>query len=331
MKFLVIGTGSIGRRHFQNLWTLGFRDISVLRSKRRMDIPQRDFLELYKPKVFYDLKTALMERPSAVLICNPTSLHISIAREAIRAGSHVFLEKPLSDTKTGIKSMIQESLLRSKVVYVGYHFRHHPLTQATKKLLVSNELGDLHSAQFVTGEYLPNWHPWEDYRKGYAARSELGGGVTLTLSHDLDLIYWFFGMPKTVSAVILNTGILGINTDDIASISFTSKQCPIINSRLDFHCSPPQKNFSINGSKGSLNWDFFGNQLQLITNDGKKRIWNSPSGFEKNDMYIAEIKNFLHCIQHNVNPECDGFAGQSVLSMALLAKKAGQTGRTLGF
>src|SRR3989344_7108823 len=95
MKFLVVGTGSIGRRHFGNLLSLGYRDVAVVRSRRRMDVPQREFFRKYQPRVFYDLSFALREKPDAVFVCNPTSLHMPTARRAIRAGSHVFIAKPV--------------------------------------------------------------------------------------------------------------------------------------------------------------------------------------------------------------------------------------------
>jgi predicted dehydrogenase len=329
MKLLVVGTGSIGRRHFINLWGLGFRDIAVVRSKRGMDTLQSEFIEQYSPRTFYDLDEALADQPLAVFICNPTSLHISTARLAIKAGAHVFLEKPISDNNKGIISLLREATIKQKIVYVGYHFRHHPLIQIAKKLLVSEKIGKIQDSHFVTGEYLPNWHPWEDYRKGYAARSDLGGGVTLTLSHDLDLIYWFFGMPKTVQAVILNSGNLSIDVDDVASITFTSKQCPIVTANLNYFSRPPVKQFIINGSKGSLSWGNYRNELKMVSSEGKIRLWTLPHSFEKNDMYISEIQDFLRCIKRKILPICNGVAGSEVLKMALAAKESSNKGRTI--
>lgn len=332
MKFLIVGTGSIGRRHFGNLRSLGYRDIAAVRSRRRMDAPQREFFRKYQPRVFYDLKTALAaENPDAVFICNPTSLHVSTARSAIRAGAHVFIEKPISHTRAGIDALLREARQRRRIIYVGYHFRHHPLLKIAKRLLDSGKLGKLHTARFITAEYLPGWHPWEDYRKGYAARRDLGGGVVLTQSHDLDLIYWFFGRPLSVLADVCHSGSLGINVDDVAAMIFITGRCPITFSYLDYLARPPLKHFVISGSRGHLKWDYYRNTLRIVPPNGKVRLIKSPSGFVRNHMYLAELKNFIRCIRRGTQPAVDGEAGRTVLWMALGAKEASRKGQVVVF
>lgn len=331
MKFLIVGTGSIGRRHFKNLVSLGRHHVAVVRSKRHMDAPQREFLDKYRPQVFYNLKAALVGKPDAVLVCNPTSLHVSTARLAISAGSHVFIEKPISHTRAGIDSLLREARKRKKIIYVGYHFRHHPLLKIAKLILDSGKLGRLHAARFATGEYLPAWHPWENYRKGYAGRSDLGGGVVLTQSHDLDLIQWFFGKPKRVGAAVRNSGALGIDTDDSAAITFAAVKCPVVMSHLDYLTRPPTKNFVISGSKGNLYWDYYKNELRFTRPDGKMRVMKSPAGFERNDMYVAELQDFIGCIRRGTGPASDGYSGWSALEMALRAKESSLRQRMVKF
>lgn len=322
MNILIVGTGSIGRRHFQNLYALGFRKLAVVRSKHRMDGPQSEFFAKYRPRVFYNLVTALREKPDAVLVCNPTSLHVRAARAAIRAGAHVFIEKPISHSRSGVAGLLREARRQKRILYVGYHFRHNPLLKTVKRLLDSGKLGKLHSARFVSGEYLPGWHPWEDYRKGYAARRDLGGGVVLTQSHDLDLIYWFFGKPRLVGADVRSSGELDIPVDDIAVITFATPRCPVVVSHLDYLSRPPVKEFTISGSRGRFEWDYHGNFLRLVFANGKARTIKPPASFERNDMYVTEIKDFLRCIRQGRKPETDGQAGAAVLEMALGAMGA---------
>lgn len=317
MRILVIGTGSIGRRHFRNLHALGFRDLAVVRSRRRTDAPQREFFTRYRPKVFYDLRAALAEKPDAVFVCNPTSLHVPAALRAIRSGAHVFIEKPISHSRAGVGALIHEARQRKRILYVGYHFRHHPLLKTAKRLLDAGQLGKIHSARFVTAEYLPGWHPWEDYRKSYAARRDLGGGVVLTQSHDLDLIYWFFGKPRLVTACVRSSGALGIPVDDIAVMTFKTPRCPVVVSYLDYLSRLPVKGFAISGSRGLLEWDYHGNFLRLAPVRGKARVMKTPRGFERNDMYLAELRDFLRCMRQGKQPATNGEAGAAVLNMAL--------------
>ena len=329
MKFLVVGTGSIGRRHFGNFWSLGYRDVAVVRSRRRMDVPQREFFRKYQPRVFYDFSIALREKPDAVFVCGPTSLHVATAFRAVRAGAHVFIEKPISHSLAGVDQLIHEARRRRKIIYVGYHFRHHPLLKTAKRFLDSGKLGRIHSARFVTAEYLPGWHPWEDYRRGYAARRDLGGGVVLTQSHDLDLIYWFFGKPKSVTAVVKNSGTLGIDADDVAAITFNTPRCPIVVSHLDYLSRPLVKQFAISGDRGHLEWRSHANELHFTAANGKIRIMKTPRGFERNDMYVAEAKDFIRCLTQGGRPATDGAAGRAVLEMILAAKQASRRKRAV--
>lgn len=327
MKFLIVGTGSIGRRHYKNLLALGYRDVAVVRSKRRMDQPQKEFFAECRPRVFFDVKKALAEKPDAVFVCNPTSLHVSTARSAVEAGAHVFIEKPISHTSVGVDQLLREAARRRKVVYVGYNFRHHPLLKIAKRHIDRGVIGRLHSARFVTGEYLPGWHPWEDHRKAYAGRKDLGGGVVLTQSHDLDLIHWFFGSAKIVSAVVRNSGALGIDTDDNAILVFSTPRCPVAASHLDYLSRPAIKHFTISGSTGSMKWDYYGNILRVKRPNGRIRVIAAPKGFERNHMYFAELKDFIRCIRYGSTPESDGRSGKAVLEMALAAKKLAKAKR----
>ncbi|MBI2055489.1 MAG: Gfo/Idh/MocA family oxidoreductase [Candidatus Sungbacteria bacterium] len=332
MKFLIAGTGSIGRRHYKNILSLGYRDIAVVRSKRHTDAPQREFFAKYRPQVFYSLEAALTGKPDAVFVCNPTSLHVSTARSAIRAGSHVFIEKPISHTRAGIDALLREARQRKKVVYVGYNFRHHPLLKTAKRILEGKKLGTLHSARFITGEYLPDWHPWENYRKSYAARKDLGGGVVLTQSHDLDLIYWLLGKPQSVAAVVRTGKELGANSvDHVASMIFTTEHCPTAFSHLDYLERSPTKHFIISGSRGRITWDYYGNTLRLIKPKGKMLLFKTPSGFERNHMYVAELNDFIRCIRQGKQPATDVAAGRVILEMALRAKEASAKQRMLKF
>ena len=121
------------------------------------------------------------------VICTPTSQHLDQTIKCVRLGINVLVEKPLFNTIDGFEELRQAVIKFNTFVYVGYMMRFHPLIEKIKTMINKNEFGKLISFQSVWAEYLPNWHPWEDYRDSYAARKELGGGSTLTLSHDIDL------------------------------------------------------------------------------------------------------------------------------------------------
>jgi hypothetical protein len=138
-----------------------------------------------------------------VLVTGPTSLHLPVATAAAEAGCHLFVEKPLADTTEGLERLEQALARHRRSLMVGYMLRFHPLLRQVKDWLADGTLGRPLHWRSTWGEYLPDWHPWEDYREGYAARRELGGGPALTFSHDIDLALWLFGPVEQGSSMTM--------------------------------------------------------------------------------------------------------------------------------
>src|SRR5919202_203120 len=194
MKCLVVGLGSIGRRHARNWAALGLGEVLVCREHGK-EHPEPLGVDA---QTFGDLDTALAARPDVVLVTNPTSRHIATARRAIQAGAHVLVEKPLGASLDGVDDLLRLAEAKTRVVAVGYNLRFHPGLARLRELLHTGAIGRPLFARAEVGEYLPAWHPWEDYRQSYAARRDLGGGAVLTLSHELDAICWLLGQPTCV-------------------------------------------------------------------------------------------------------------------------------------
>ena len=105
----------------------------------------------------------------------------------------MFIEKPLADSLEHCRELAELAAQRGLTTMMGCQFRFHPLLISLRNQLFEGRLGNVLGARAEWGEYLPDWHPWEDHRKSYSARPELGGGVVLTLIHPLDYLYWLFG------------------------------------------------------------------------------------------------------------------------------------------
>jgi len=193
MKFLIAGLGSVGRRHLRNLLSLGEKDILLFRTLQST-FPDDELAGL---PVETNLNAALAKQPDAVIIANPTALHLQVAIPAANAGCHLLLEKPISHSMEGVDLL--ESALKQGGgnVLVGFQFRFHPGLIQAKRWLDDGQIGRPLSFRAVYGEYLPSMHPWEDYRQSYSARQDLGGGVLLTLCHPLDYARWLWRiLPK---------------------------------------------------------------------------------------------------------------------------------------
>ena len=188
MKILITGLGSIGQRHARNLRTiLGDRAELIAWRTRNLELPP----ELSGAvRQVPDLAAALSEQPDAVFITNPSSMHLPVAQAAADAGCALFIEKPLAHTWEGVERLIQTVERRGSVAMLGYQMRFHPGLRRLKTLLHAGAIGRTVSARLDFGEYLPDWHPYEDYRESYAARRSLGGGVLLSQIHEFDYLCW---------------------------------------------------------------------------------------------------------------------------------------------
>jgi predicted dehydrogenase len=190
MKFLIAGLGSIGRRHFRNLIALGEKEIILLRT-RKGTLPDD---ELAGYPVETNIQEALQKhKPEAVIVANPTSMHLDVAIPAAQAGCHILLEKPVSNSFERLDVLQKNAEKSGSKILVGFQFRYHPTIHKARELIQAHSLGKILTVHAHWGEYLPQWHPWEDYRQSYAARSDLGGGVIVTLTHSLDYLRYLLG------------------------------------------------------------------------------------------------------------------------------------------
>jgi len=317
MKILIAGLGSIGRRHLKNLLDLDERDILLYRSMKST-LPDGDLADL---PVETNLQKALAQQPYAVIVSNPTALHLDVAIPAVKAGCHLFLEKPISHNLDRVDELRSAVAKNGVQVLVGYQFRFHPGLLKIKQLLDEGAISKPISVHAHWGEYLPGWHPWEDYRIGYSARSELGGGVILTLSHPLDYLRWFFGKVASVWAFTDNLSDLELSVEDTAEIGlrFTSGVTGSVH--LDYNQRPPSHYLEIIGAEGTIRWD---------NNDGAVRIFQTrvnvwetipaPIGFERNHLFLAEMRHFLDVVRGKAEALCSLEDGIKTMHLAIAAQ-----------
>lgn len=329
MKFLIAGLGSIGRRHFHNLLSLGERDIVLYRT-HHSTLPDD---ELAGFPVETDLRAALAYEPEAVIISNPTALHLEVAIPAAQCGCHLLIEKPLSHSVARMDEL-REAVIQNKVrVLVGFQFRFHPGLQQVRKLLKDKTIGEPLSVHAHWGEYLPAWHPWEDFRQGYASRPELGGGVVLTLSHPLDYLRWFFGEVESLAAYTSQKG-LNLPIEDEAEILLRFKNDVLGSVHLDYNQRPTEHWLEIIGTRGTIRWDNSDGTTRWVQveNDGKAGTWQefAPSqGFERNTMFVEELSHFRQVAMGKADPTCTLHDGMMALSLALSALTSSQHGQMI--
>jgi predicted dehydrogenase len=321
VKFLIAGLGSIGRRHLRNLQQLGETDIRLHRT-HHSTLPDEELNGLPTETV---LEAALAAAPEAVIVSNPTALHLEIAIPAAQAGCHLLIEKPVSHSMDHIHELRNAITDSGGRVLVGYQLRFDPGLQTIAGLLSDGAIGQEISLHAHWGEHLPSWHPWEDYRRGYSARSDLGGGVVLTLSHALDYARWLMGEVSEIWAVTGQLGELGINVEDTAEIGLRFATGAVGSIHLDYLQQPPRHHLEIVGTQGTLLWDASNSTIQLFrSKQGSWKKIQPPAEFERNDLFLAEMRHFIDLAKIDIPSQCSLDDGVRALELSLAALRSAE-------
>ncbi len=285
---LVVGAGSVGERHLRNLLALGYGNLVVYRQR---NLPFRT-LDPGLVRVVTDFAEALALRPKAAFITSPTAQHLPQALACAEAGLHLLVEKPLSHTAEGLERLKAVAAQRGVYVHVGYMMRFHPLVQELKAIIDEGRYGRLLSFTTRWGEYLPNWHPWEDYRTSYAARKELGGGAALTLSHDLDLALWLVPSPPTRHHALPNRAS-ALEVDVEAGMDFLLQFADGTTGHvhLNFFEQPATRYLHFAFERGTARFDYYANALKISTPDGE--AVRSQEGFDRNQLFVDQTVHFF--------------------------------------
>jgi predicted dehydrogenase len=256
---------------------------------------------------------------------------VTVALAAARAGCDLFIEKPLSDRLDGCRELLAEVSDRQLVAMLGCQFRFHPLLIRLREMVVAGELGAVIGARAEWGEYLPDWHPWEDHRQSYSARADLGGGVVLTLIHPLDYLHWLFGPVKRAQAA---TGrIAALQTpagEDWAEVTLQFASGVIGQIHLDYWQRPPVHRLTVCGERGRADLNFHAGtlrwELACRTKGQQTKFASVSEGFERNRMFLDELRHFLECVAHRQEPAITLSEAIEVLRIALEAKHSAQLG-----
>lgn len=329
MKILIIGLGSIGQRHLRNIRRVLGDEVEIIAYRvRRLQTTFSDTMQIrenvdleteYNIKTFMNLSEALAEKPDVCFISNVTSAHIPCALEVAKAGCHIFLEKPISDTIDGVYELEKLAEEKNIKVFVGFQNRYNPALLLAKKHIEAGTIGRIVCVNAEVGERLTTMHTYEDYKTTYMARKDLGGGLILNqMIHEIDYLHFLFGKLDFVQANgSLGDNVLGIDVEDCCNILLKSGDIPVM-LHGDFYQYPPSRYVKIVGSKGKIIADIIKNHLILVTGDECKEF--EFKEFVRNDMFISELKAFLECINNNTEPDITIEDGINSLKIAIAAK-----------
>lgn len=320
-KILIVGYGSIGKRHLENF--LRFKDIELIVYTKRKDLRS---LEKRNIKISDSLPWCLKHNPDIGIISNESSLHIPIAIKLARKGLHLFLEKPLSHSLRDIEKL--QSIVKEKklITQMGCNFRFHPCIKKIKGLIEQKKIGRIISVQVQNCSYLPDYHPREDYKKGYAARKDLGGGIILTQIHEIDYMYWFFQDVETVMSMSGKLSDLDVTAEDYVSSILKFKNGVMGELHMDYFQRPAFRSCKIRGTKGEIYWNSTDNSIKIYMS--KKKKWETFFEIENYDInmsYVEQLKHFLKCVKNRKETINNLEQGISTLKIALAIKRSSNT------
>jgi predicted dehydrogenase len=322
LRFLVVGCGSIGKRHIMNLAHLNVPHIYAFDiDSARM----REVSESFKVSPLGSLDEGWSLNPHVALIVTPTSLHIPLAVEAVKRGCHLFIEKPLSHSLEGVDELLRIVRDRGLVTLVGCNLRFHPGLVRIKQLIDDGAIGNVIAGRAEVGQFLPDWHPWEDYRHMYSAQPDLGGGVILDAIHEIDQIRWMLGEVSEVACFAGKLSRLEITTEDTAAVLLRLSSGAIGEVHMDYVQRTYSRSCHFIGEEGTIRWDYVDGQVRWYS--AKTREWKiflNPPGWEPNQMYLDEMKHFLNCLSQKERPMLDVFEAKRLLEIALAAKSSVQ-------
>ena len=325
-RVLIVGHGSIGQRHLRLARALlPHADIRVLRHQATAAIPE------HADGCFASLAEAIAFAPQIAVIANPAPFHLAAALPLAQAGVHLLIEKPLSSSPDGVAPLLAAVRERSVVLLTGYNLRYLPSLQQFRQLLAAQSIGKVLSVRCEIGQYLPSWRPGMDYRQSVSARRELGGGVLLELSHELDYLRWIFGEVEWVKATLGRQSALEIDVEDTAHLVLGFKHVPdgrqlIAAVSMDFVRHDTTRLCTAIGDAGSLRWNGLTGTVEHYAagTGGWQEDFHDEGG--RDESYRAEWQHFLSCVDKRETPLISGEDGRAVLAIVDAARRSAANG-----
>lgn len=312
MNIVVVGFGFMGQTH-----TLNILKNPDLKLKAIVDkVPENIFTKLTEQSgnfstgsidaeqledvnIYSDFSECLrVEKPDACVIAVHTALHYEMAAMALRAGAHVFLEKPFCINVEEGEKLIELARSKNKVLMIGHVVRFMPAYETLKRWIDSGEYGRLEFLTFSRFSGVPIWGQWKDRQKEFGSS---GGALFDLVIHDIDFAQWVCGIPDQIEAQTL-PGRLSNNDYVSALWKYNDSDVTVkIDGGNTFHADYPfHAGFSARFKNASV---FYSSQdqhnIKVATDDETTLV----SGGDANEGFADELYYFVDCVSKGVQPE----------------------------
>ncbi len=281
----VLGLGSIGLRHARNCLSLGATVVGVDPRSDRRRLASEIGVRIAEDR------GAALDVATVAVIATPSVDHLDGLSACLGRVERVLVEKPLTHDPQTAGPLLERAKAAGTTVYCGFNLRFHETVAEARRLLDSGELGQILWASFVGSSDLRDWRPGQDIRAGYTNHPQ-AGGVLFDYCHEIDLAQHLLGPGTLSSARIVQSGTLGLQVEDIATIEMVHPDNVLSTIQLDYCSKPAIREARIRGARATLELDLLGRRLRLVAADG--RLLHAAEGTGSFDLdYQAEMRALL--------------------------------------
>ena len=320
----IIGLGSIGRRYVRLIKTnYPNTEVTIVRSGKGLSYPEEALADRIL-KSINDLKGLGVK---AAIVSSPATQHLKQGLALVNYGIHTLIEKPLSHSSFGVSKLIKTISSKKVVLSVGYVLRYDPVLNKIKYYVDNGLIGKITYVKIDCGSFLPDWRPGQNYKKTVSASKNLGGGVLLELSHELDYLRWLFGDVSSVYANLPKTGILGVEVEESADLIIETVKGFTVSVHLDFNRKLSSRNCTVYGANGEMSLDLIKRKISLNISGEDKKV--ESFNYERDDLFLSQIEHFFDCVENNKPPKVDVEDAFETTRLIDASKKSNETGRRI--
>ncbi len=321
MRVVVVGTGSIARRHIANAKLIWPEDNVACVSSSGRSVASGEM----PAAPLAGIDAAVEWRPDFAIIASPAPFHLSQAAIFAEAGIPMLLEKPVSHDLDEYDRWLPRLAAIASRIDVAYNLRFLSSAQRFHAAVRDGVAGTIVNVLVDVGQYLPDWRPGADYRDGVSARRDLGGGVLLELSHEFDYLRWIFGDFEKVYCIALPTGQLEVDVEDRADLILSGSSGLIANLHLDLLQRRPRRVCRVIGSEGTLVWDAIANSVSFEAKGHVEMLFSEPEA-DRNMMYLDQLRRFARVAQGLEAPLVGLSHARGTLALVAAAKRSATSG-----
>jgi len=322
LRVLLVGYGSIGRRHTKNIRSIKPAVTLTLLRREKSDVANNRDADA--DAVVTTIEDAIRSKPDAAIIATPTGRHIDSLLPLLEAGIPCYIEKPVVSSREDVTQLRKylDQITRPPITLVGCNYRFLPSLNKLKSVIIEGKLGRVVRASLQVGQWLPDWRPGADYRNSYSAHSDQGGGVILDLIHEIDMARWLFGEFEQVYALAGKLSTLDINAEDTACLLLKGEGgSPYVTVSLDYVSRRRIRRYEVVGEEGTAVWDLDRQKLEIVYRDESTVIDCGQDGFDIGKTYQTAVSHFLDCIQRDETTLHDLNEGLHSNELALEARR----------